>query len=133
MITQYTQELLTNHGWKFVPSHDAFINNREQAMPECWVHEDGTTYWTIVEVLEWIVDHRADNLRPPVQTSYFSFGQVHVHSINGKTFDKDCIVKITAEDPRAVMFKTFGPRWAFEYDEIPNMEYFPRGIIALTT
>ena len=23
---------------------------------------------------------------------YISFGQVHVHSVNGKTFDKDCLV-----------------------------------------
>ena len=26
------------------------------------------------------------------------FGQTHVHSINGKTFDKDCVAVIEAED-----------------------------------
>lgn len=62
-------------------------------------------------------------------TSYFTFGQQHVHSVNGFTYDKDVVVKITAEDPRAVMFETFGPTWAFQYDDAPPpMEYFPRGI-----
>lgn len=28
---------------------------------------------------------------------YITFGQVHTHSVNGKTFDKDCIAEIQAE------------------------------------
>lgn len=28
---------------------------------------------------------------------YFTFGQNHAHSVEGKTFDKDCVVEIEAE------------------------------------
>ena len=38
-----------------------------------------------------------------MKTRYFSFGQTHTHSFNGHTLDKDCIVKITAENPREIM------------------------------
>lgn len=66
-----------------------------------------------------------------MKTAYFTFGQIHAHSVNGTTFDKDCVVEITANDPRATMFETFGAKWAMQYDKPPRMEYFPRGIIAL--
>lgn len=66
-----------------------------------------------------------------MRTSYFTFGQTHVHSVNGKTFDKDCAVKITAEEPRDVMVEHFGVKWAFEYDQPPKPEYIPRGIFEL--
>lgn len=59
-----------------------------------------------------------------MRTSYFTFGQTHVHSINGRTFDKDTIVKITAEDPRQVMFDTFGPKWAMEYENAPDSRFY---------
>lgn len=64
-------------------------------------------------------------------TSWFTFGQVHVHSVNGITFDKDCVVKITAANPRAVMVDHFGDKWAMEYDKEPDMSRFPRGIFTL--
>lgn len=69
----------------------------------------------------------------PMKTAYFTFGQSHVHRVNGKTFDCDCVVKITAEDPRQTMFDTFGPKWAMQYDEMtPEREsWYPRGIIDL--
>lgn len=66
-----------------------------------------------------------------MRTSWFTFGQAHVHSVNGKTFDKDCVVEITSEDPRITMFNTFGTKWSFEYDVEPPMQHFPRGIIKL--
>lgn len=67
-----------------------------------------------------------------METKWFTFGQTHVHHVNGKTFDKDCVVEIeTASDPRAVMFRTFGIKWAMQYDEPPDMKHFPRGIIKL--
>jgi len=70
---------------------------------------------------------------PPkeMKTNYFTFGQNHAHSLRGFTYDKDVIVKITAEDPRAVMFENFGRRWAMQYDEseLPELlPYFPRGV-----
>ncbi len=66
-----------------------------------------------------------------MKTSYFTFGQVHTHSFNGKTLDKDIVLRITAEDPRAVMVKYFVQKWAMEYDEPPRMDLFPRGIYDL--
>jgi hypothetical protein len=65
-------------------------------------------------------------------TNYFTFGFGHVHEVGGFTYDKDVVVKITADDPRQVMFDTFGRKWAMQYEpkEITAtfMKYFPRGI-----
>jgi len=63
-----------------------------------------------------------------MKTSYFTFGQGHAHSVNGFTYDKDIIVKVTAYNPRQVMFDTFGAQWSFEYDECPDLKHFPRGV-----
>jgi hypothetical protein len=72
---------------------------------------------------------------PEVPTRYFSFGFGHAHAMCGKTFDKDCLVKITAPDPRAVMTQMFGREWSMEYrpeDLTPDLlEWFPRGVIDL--
>ena len=67
-----------------------------------------------------------------MRTSYFTLGQSHVYRLNGQTLDRDCVIKITAEDPRDVMVEHFGLGWAFEYDECPEMRYFPRGVYNLT-
>jgi hypothetical protein len=64
-------------------------------------------------------------------TRWFTFGQVHVHSVGGFTYDKDVVVEITAEDPRAVMVETFGQLWSMEYDKCPDLAYYPRGIKTL--
>jgi len=67
---------------------------------------------------------------------YFTFGQSHIHRVSGRTFDKDCVAGIQAEnsgDARAMMFKNFGNKWHNQYDtfeQVP-MKYFPRGIIKL--
>ena len=66
------------------------------------------------------------------QTKYFTFGQNHAHAIDGFTYDKDIVVKITAEDPRAKMVEVFGQKWAFEYNERPDMSFYPRGIKEIT-
>lgn len=65
-----------------------------------------------------------------MKTAYFTFGQAHTHSCGGHTLDKDCIVKITAEDPRAKMFELFGDKWAMQYDSLEklHLEYYPRGV-----
>jgi hypothetical protein len=55
-------------------------------------------------------------------TSYFTFGQCHTHSFNGKTVDKDTIIKITAECPREIMIELFKNKWAFEYDNIDHFQ-----------
>jgi hypothetical protein len=70
-----------------------------------------------------------------MKTGYFTFGQGHTHSYNGVTFDKDVVLKITAEDPRAKMVELFGQKWGFEYTESnpPKMAFFPRGIFNINT
>lgn len=68
--------------------------------------------------------------------AYFTFGQNHVHAIDGVTYDRDCVVKIDTtywdvQDPRDVMFQHFGNKWAMQYDEQPDMRQFPRGVMEL--
>lgn len=65
------------------------------------------------------------------RTSYFTFGYGHTHSCNGQTLDRNIVVRITAQDPRKRMFELFGNKWAMEYDSLPKMEHYPRGIIDL--
>lgn len=70
---------------------------------------------------------------PALRTSYFTFGFGHAHAVGGFTYDKDVLVKITAEDPRAVMHRWFGQTWSMEYPEgqLPLDEllaYCPRGV-----
>jgi hypothetical protein len=67
--------------------------------------------------------------------TYVTFGQVHVHSVNGKTFDKDTVAVIESESPekgREIAFETFGDKFCFEYPEAHwegKMEYFPKGYV----
>jgi len=64
---------------------------------------------------------------------YISFGQVHVHSVNGKTFNKDCLAEIEAKDRREAhdkAMKIFKGVFHNVY-ETPNLTYFPRGIIKI--
>lgn len=70
-----------------------------------------------------------------LETSYFTFGPFHIHQVDGVIFNKDIIVKITAEDPRERMFQLFGGKWSLQYGELPErfMERFPRGIIDMST
>lgn len=65
-----------------------------------------------------------------MKTRYFSFGQKHTHSLNGHTLDKNCIVKITAENPRDVMVDYFKSEWCFEYTDFTDedLKYYPRGV-----
>ncbi len=62
------------------------------------------------------------------KVSYFTFGQSHAHAVGGFTYDKDVVVKIVADDPRRVMYEIFGDKWSMEYDELPDLKLFPRGV-----
>jgi hypothetical protein len=65
---------------------------------------------------------------------YFTFGQIHVHSVNGKTFDKNCVVEIEATSfcaAKTEMLYHFGIKWAMQYTKLPDMSFFPRGIIKI--
>ena len=63
--------------------------------------------------------------------TYITFGQVHVHSINGKTFDKDCVaeVDLPEEEARAI----FMPKFCFSYTDLNKVDlsFYPRGLILL--
>jgi len=64
---------------------------------------------------------------------YITFGQIHVHSIEGKTFDKDCVAEIEAKTKNEAHDKAmeiFKEQFCFVNDE-PHLEYYPRGIIKL--
>ena len=70
--------------------------------------------------------------------TYITFGQIHVHSIGGKTFDKDCLAVVNHDEPgegRELAFKIFGGVFHNSYEE-PGpallddlLNYYPRGII----
>ena len=65
---------------------------------------------------------------------YITFGQIHTHSINGKTFDKDCIAEITAknrDEAHGKAMKIFNRVFHNCLKEIPDMNFFPRGIIKI--
>lgn len=63
---------------------------------------------------------------------YITFGQSHAHAWGGKTFDKDCVAVIEADNTeiaRKKAFEVFGPKWSMFYEEEPDMSYFPRGFL----
>lgn len=59
-----------------------------------------------------------------MSTKYFTFGQSHTHSFNGKTLDKDTLVEITCDNPRDRMFEFFGDKWAMQYDKLPDKQFY---------
>lgn len=70
---------------------------------------------------------------------YVTFGQAHVHSINGKTFDKDCVGVIEAETYEVatdLVRELTGNRY-HDLDVIEKMsaqtmdKYYPRGFIGI--
>ncbi len=65
---------------------------------------------------------------------YISFGQDHFHIHNGNVLDSDTIGVIESEDyesARMKAFEWFGKQWSMVYEEEPEMEYFPKGLINL--
>lgn len=66
---------------------------------------------------------------------YISFGQVHAHSINGQTFDKDSLMAVEAPselDARLGIFQLTKGKWCGLYPEEQLetvLHYFPRGVI----
>ena len=68
--------------------------------------------------------------------TYVTFGQVHTHHLNGKTFDKDCVAVIDCRDAkegRELAFLFFGAKFCMEYPEQywedSTIKFFPRGYI----
>lgn len=55
---------------------------------------------------------------------YFTFGQTQVHSVGGRTYDKNTIVEISANDffeARKIMFDYFGAEWCFQYENYEDL------------
>jgi len=65
--------------------------------------------------------------------TFVTFGQDHIHEVNGKTIDKDCVAVVYGD--RDKVFEIFGPKFCFEYPEDrwddEKMKYFPRGYIEI--
>lgn len=68
--------------------------------------------------------YRAEWEDDPPKTAWFTFGYGHTHSFNGRTLDRNTVVKITAPDPRKRMFELFGAQWAMEYEQEPQMKRY---------
>jgi len=64
-----------------------------------------------------------------MKSTYITFGQEHKHIIQGITFDRNCVALI--DNGRETAFLLFGDKWAFEYKDKPDMNFFPRGIIEI--
>jgi hypothetical protein len=66
---------------------------------------------------------------------YVTFGQSHIHKINGIVIDKDCIVEFEVKnhkEGREKAFGIFGDKFFTTHEEINSViNYFPRGIIKL--
>lgn len=66
---------------------------------------------------------------------YITFGQAHVHSIAGRTYDKDCLAVMYCQDKKEahdVAMELFNARFHEVHTEkdLPDIiEYFPRGVI----
>ena len=70
--------------------------------------------------------------------TYVTFAQRHAHSVNGKTFDKDCVAVIecsSKNEGREKAFQYFESKFYSEYFEdefnYNNLKYFPRGLIGV--
>jgi len=68
--------------------------------------------------------------------TFITFGQGHIHKINNKVFDKNCVAVIessSAEKGRKKAFKIFNTKFCMEYPENTfnhaDMKFFPRGFI----
>jgi len=65
---------------------------------------------------------------------FFTFGQNHVHRMDGVTFDCDIVVQIdgTSSEARKRMFECFKDKWSHQYQVGKlDMSYFPRGFYKL--
>lgn len=70
--------------------------------------------------------------KPEKISRYFSLGQNHSKILPTKkgivTLDRNTLIKITHVDPRSEMQRIFKDEWDGEYEELPDMTLFPKGI-----
>lgn len=66
---------------------------------------------------------------------YITFGQVHVHSVNGKTFDKNCLAELESETKWEAhktamdIFNKMFHQVLSEGELKDALPYYPRGVI----
>ena len=66
---------------------------------------------------------------------YITFGQIHAHSIAGKTYDRNCLAELEAETPEEAhktAMRIFNGKFHNCHPESKLAEvlpYFPRGVI----
>lgn len=62
-----------------------------------------------------------------------TFGQSHIHRVNGKIFDKDCVAVVKGD--RREVHALFGDKFSMAYHERDFdpmiMKHFPRGYITV--
>lgn len=95
---------------------------------------DPERFRTVMLQLDARFDIPAELTKDTCREFWFTFGQDHRHEVEGKVFDKDCVATVRAADmgeARDTMFRHFGDKWAFSYQNPPDMSYFPRGFIDL--
>ncbi len=70
--------------------------------------------------------------------TYVTFGQLHIHSVNGKTLDKDTVAVIfapSATEGREKAFEYFGHEFFTTYTDDTwsesKLEYFPKGYVEI--
>lgn len=63
---------------------------------------------------------------------YISFGQVHTHECSGYTLDKNVILVLEAgshDEAYRKAMEMFNAKFAFVYDDPPDMSFFPGGMV----
>ena len=63
---------------------------------------------------------------------YITFGQIHVHRYNNITLDRDCVAMMESPDEESVrrfLFDRFDNKYSTTYPHVPEMKYYPRGIV----
>ena len=73
-----------------------------------------------------------------MENHYVTFGQTHVHSVNGKTLDKDTVAVFKAKNSaegRKQAYEYFGSDFFTDYHgsqwSNEKMKYFPKGYVEL--
>lgn len=65
---------------------------------------------------------------------YITFGQVHVHSVNGHTLDKNCVAVINGPNLEwcdKMAFEWMDGKFHQHTGTLPDMTYYPRGLIEI--
>lgn len=66
--------------------------------------------------------------------SFFTLGQKHEHDIPGlRKMDRNTVVKMITRglscSPREAMIELCGREWSREFDEKPDMSFYPGGVV----